>query len=230
MKQRKIVFYLCPGIRTEDRELNLLSGQFDQFIQRTYGKNKDLDVVVRKFQYGWVSTIANIFPVVRRVISRMLTKDIRTFNALGYEVILVTYSFSTFISAKVLFNRDNSDLNILYWVMFGGVINTRTDFTKLQANVRNIINFSSNEDEVAKYAPWFFAYGHSGAYGFRIENGLKRANNYKDGEELAWKNPWTDKPWVTNVYRNDVEHSGDDGWFGSLKHIKKMVSMLKDIE
>lgn len=216
----KYVFYLSHGINTDESESSELESNFTNIMQENFPK---VDYVVWNGSYGFINSIINVIPFIRNLLILKVKNDLINIQKAypDREIILITYSYGTYLMSKVLLN--NSFL-IDKWVLFGGVLHCKFDFSKLQSRVDAVLNFCSLEDEVARFAPKIFDYGNCGAYGFRYANGDK-ANTDIYGKEKVQIGYYLNCKAVYNFHYNNVEHSGKSGWFHSDTYIKEAVKL-----
>ena len=237
-KKRKIAFYTIHGIRTSDADVKYLNTNFELQLKNYQPFFKNVEKVdVIDGSYGYIGVIANALPIVRRLLQRKTAQELKFLAKLYDVIIIVSFSFGTYLSGQVFMTEElalYTDTEI-YWVLFGGVVNCRYQFDKARTQPKKILNFCSLEDEVAKYAPWFFSYGHCGSYGFRYRNGVE--SKPLDGKEIVWySNPknigggeYSMDPWVINYHHNNEEHSKGNSWFNSPDHILEMFDELSKL-
>lgn len=219
VKTKKIIFVILTGIRTTEKENNEIYNKFSSTIEKYY-EDTEIKPVIHKSYYGYISLFANIIPYLRKLLIKTLASELFNLNKQVDEntkIVIVSFSYGTWLTSHIL---QNYTFNINSWVLFGGVEHCKFDFTKLKSNVKEVLNFCSTKDNVAKTAPWLFDYGNCGAWGFRHMGKLKA--DYKSGTEIAWYNT-SKNPLVTNFHFNSQTHHS---WFKASTFILLMLQNI----
>jgi hypothetical protein len=211
---KNIIFYLCHGIRTPDEKIMKLYGAFKNIVADFY-KDKGINPIVYNGSYGWVGAISNVFPWLRATLERNVKTDLENImeltNDKNTRVVIISFSYGTFLTSKALLD---AAINVDSWVLFGGVVHCSFDFTGVRGKVNNVFNYCSNDDKVAKHAPWFCDYGNCGAYGFRDSLGNKAMTS--EPREQAWSCP--------NVLNIRDDTKGHSDWFETPEPILKAIN------
>jgi len=138
-----------------------------------------MDIRHIPYFYGFIPAYFVIFPFIRRYYTKRFRKWLyrNIYPVYGENICIVCHSFGSFIAFHAL--KDSLGAKTL--ILFGGILHCREDFDGIVPDkIKEIHNFHSLEDEVAKYAPQ----GHCGYYGFRN----------KDKPRKKWKRkPYPDK-------------------------------------